>query len=375
MLLLLDESRLDRVRGRAARGDAELAPALDALRADADKALGQGPWSVTDKKLVPPSGDKHDYVSLGPYWWPDPTKPDGKPYLRRDGEVNPESAGGDRDRIIALSHATQTLALAAFLCGDVRYARRAGDLLRAWFVSPATRMNPHLRYSQGIPGICDGRGIGIIDTMTLVGLPDAMSLLRRCDAWADDDADGAKKWMGDYVEWLLTSGHGRKEAAERNNHGTWYDLQVATLAMYVGREDVAERVLAAVLDHRIADHITEDGRQPFELSRTRSLDYSVMNLHGLFDLARLAERFKLDLWNRVPTGWGGLEKAAMFLAPYADDRLPWPHRQITPRPQAALRSLVREARQKYPRNLLFDKVLGTFQADSTRTERSQLLWA
>ena len=29
-----------------------------------------GPWSVTNQKSLPPSGDKHDYLSWAPYWWP-----------------------------------------------------------------------------------------------------------------------------------------------------------------------------------------------------------------------------------------------------------------------------------------------------------------
>lgn len=28
--------------------------------------------------------------SVGPYWWPDPSKPDGLPYIRKDGHKNPE---------------------------------------------------------------------------------------------------------------------------------------------------------------------------------------------------------------------------------------------------------------------------------------------
>ncbi|KDN41150.1 chondroitin AC/alginate lyase [Tilletiaria anomala UBC 951] len=30
-----------------------------------------GPWSVLNQKVSTPSGDKHDYLSWAPYWWPD----------------------------------------------------------------------------------------------------------------------------------------------------------------------------------------------------------------------------------------------------------------------------------------------------------------
>jgi len=72
--------------------DARTAAAYASLIQDANKALTAPIVAVTDKKtLMPPSGDKHDYFSLSPYWWPDSTKPSGLPYIRRDGVTNPES--------------------------------------------------------------------------------------------------------------------------------------------------------------------------------------------------------------------------------------------------------------------------------------------
>lgn len=47
------------------------APAVKTLLRDADKALRMTPPSVMDKTMTADSGDKHDYMSMGPYWrWP-----------------------------------------------------------------------------------------------------------------------------------------------------------------------------------------------------------------------------------------------------------------------------------------------------------------
>lgn len=43
------------------------------LIAEENQAFVEGPFSVMDKKLIPPSGDKHDYLGLAPYFWPDPS--------------------------------------------------------------------------------------------------------------------------------------------------------------------------------------------------------------------------------------------------------------------------------------------------------------
>src|SRR5512142_174353 len=90
----LDPMALREAKRLVAAGDRSLRPAVERLRRDAAAALGAGPFSVIQKSRVPPSGDKHDYLSFGPYWWPDPKKPNGLPYIRRDGEVNPESRTG-----------------------------------------------------------------------------------------------------------------------------------------------------------------------------------------------------------------------------------------------------------------------------------------
>src|SRR3954466_4902684 len=122
---------------------ADATAARQALMQAADRALEQKPVSVMDKKKVPPSGDKHDYLSQAPYWWPDPAKPDGKPYIRKDGQRNPEiDAIADHDNLGRLGDAVATLGLAYAYTGREVYAAHAARLVRAWFLDPATRMNP-----------------------------------------------------------------------------------------------------------------------------------------------------------------------------------------------------------------------------------------
>ena len=224
---------------------ADATAAREALIKAADRALQTKPVSVMDKKKLPPSGDKHDYLSQAPYWWPDPSKPDGLPYIRRDGETIPSRSTDDFDRtsIGRMIGAVSTLGAGFKETGDEKYAEHATKLLRVWFLDPATKMNPNLNYAQGIPGITEGRGIGIIDTSGLVGVVKACEWLEKSKAFTNADRKGMKDWIGSYLNWMLTSKNGKEEAAAFNNHGTYYDLQAVTFALYTGQKEIAQKIV------------------------------------------------------------------------------------------------------------------------------------
>jgi len=300
------------------------------LLREAERALAAGPFSVMDKQRVPPSGDKHDFFTLAPYWWPDPAKPDGLPYIRRDGEVNPESKRDTDDVPFGrMTDAATTLAAAFRDTRDERFAARAALLLRVWFLDPSTRMNPNLDYGQGVPGRNTGRGAGIIATRRLVDVVDAARRLEASPSWTDRDRQGLRAWCAAYAAWLQTSRHGREEAAALNNHGTWYEAQLTALLLYTGRRDEAKARFERA-GKRLASQIEPDGRQPRELERTRSWSYSVMNLDGWFTVARLAEEAGIDLWNFRTADGRSLRAALDYLVPFAGGSATWPHRQITP---------------------------------------------
>ncbi len=342
-LLLMDRAHLAEVSERARRGEPSAKAALAALEESARKALTFGPVSVMDKSVTPPSGDKHDYMSQAPYWWPDPSKPDGRPYIRKDGERNPEiNRIPDHDNLGRVVNAVSTLGLAYHVTGREAYATHAARLLRVWFLDPATRMNPHLNFGQGIPGVTDGRGIGIIETRGLPELLDGVLLIDGSSAWTRGDSNGLQAWMTEYVRWLTESQYGIDESRNGNNHETWYDVQVVGLALFTGRNDLARRTLEGSRG-RIARQIEPDGRQPRELERTRSWDYSIFNLRAFFDLAVLGDRVKVDLWNYQTADGRSLRTALDYLLPFAAGERKWTHAQITPFRASELHALLRRA--------------------------------
>jgi hypothetical protein len=371
----LDPARLAESKARVGRREESLLPALKKLRMEADEALKSGPFSVMDKNLTPPSGDKHDYMSLGPYWWPDPKKPDGLPYIRRDGQVNPEARTDDTDRPAfgTMTSAVETLATAWYFTDHKGHAEHAAKLLRVWFLTPATRMNPNLQFGQAIPGRTQGRDIGIIDTARLTRLIDAIGLLESSDAWTAKDRRRMRDWCAEYLKWLRTSSHGLGEEKKNNNHGTWYDAQVVSLALFVGRRDLARAILKQVKARRIDKHIEPDGSQPHELARTKSLGYSRMNLDGFFRLATMAEKLGIDLWHYQSQDGRSIRKALDFLATYADAKNKWPYKQITPYRPAALFSLLSRASIAY-NDSKYEAIIKKIPPKEIIADRTNLLW-
>jgi hypothetical protein len=350
-VFLLDGKFLDTVRLRLRRGDKELAPALARLEWDAQQLLAAGPFSVVNKKPTPPSGDKHDYMSQAPYFWPDPASSNGLPYIRRDGERNPELRRiSDHREMDEMANHVETLALAFYFTGREAYAEKASALLRIWFFEPATRMNPNLQYAQAVPGVNSGRGTGLIESRSLTRVVDAVGLLAGSKAWSQADQRQLEDWFKEFLRWMLESKHGQAEGAAKNNHGTYYDVQVASFAFFLGRPELATRILSEAREKRIAVQIEPDGKQPLELVRTRAWSYSVANLSGLVLLARLGENVGVDLWHYETADGRSIRKALDFLAPFGSGEQKWPYKQLGEWPKHSLDSLIRQAAIRFPKS-------------------------
>jgi len=317
---------------RLQEGDATLQSAYKKLLTDADKALEVTPPSVVEKKKIPPSGNVHDYQSLAPYFWPDPTKPQGLPYLRRDGEVNPECRqldASDVERLRLVGSNVEVLGLAYYFSHDEKYAAHAARFLRTWFLDAKTCMTPHLAYAQAVLGVNEGRGTGILDGLSLAQAIDAAVLLSGSKAWTPADQTALDAWAGAYFTWLTTSSAGQEEGAAKNNHGTWYDVQKVRLALALGRTEVAQKTLQEALAKRLPVQVEIDGRQPLELARTTSFHYSCFNLKAWTELAVFGEYVQVDVWHYHTADGRHLRQALEFLLPYVGSHpKPWPYPQI-----------------------------------------------
>jgi hypothetical protein len=322
---------------------------VEALIKRADSYLNDSKvYSVVLKRQVSPAGSKHDYMSLAPYWFPDTSKENGLPYVRRDGERNPEEKEyPDKKNLNVFCKQVIDLSYAYKYTKKTEYAQKAQKLLRVWFIDTATCMNPNLNYAQFIKGRNDGRGAGIVDTRVFADLLDAVTVLNSSGGLDEYTNIQLQDWFSKYFKWLVTSSNGKKERVAKNNHGSWFAWQYFRIAKFIGKEDSAQAILKTIND-RIAWQIDPDGKQPLELVRTKSLSYSLFNLLPLCLLAKNASED--DLWKFETKDGRSIKRACDYVLPYAMKPETWQGKQIKEIDKEQVCILVRILAKQYPEN-------------------------
>lgn len=300
--------------------------ALDRQRIlkQADGALSLAPVSITQFRAPLSQGGPHDFYSNGDYWWPDPNKPDGLPYIQRDGQSNPQNFSAHRLALRTMRDAVAALAAAYALDGQEKYAQEAVALLKVFFLDEATRMNPSLLYAQAIPGRASGRGIGIIDTLHLAEVPPAILALSRSQAMTPETLAGLKNWFAAYAQWMTTHKYGLDEMNAKNNHSVAYMVQLASFATLTGdaaKLDLCRRRFKEVF---LPQQMATDGSFPQELRRTKPYGYSIFQLDNMAILCQLLSTDRDNLWTYTLPDGRSMRKAVEYLYPYLQDKTKWP---------------------------------------------------
>jgi Alginate lyase len=295
----------------------------DRILSEASNALALGPITITKYHAKLSEGGPNDFYSNADYFWPNPETTNGLPYVNRDGQSNPGIFNKHRECLRTLVDAVATLGAAYKITGNDRYAAKAAELLRVFFLDPATRMNPNLQYAQAIPGVSSGRSYGIIDTLHLIEVPRAIEAVEQSPAFPFDVTAGLKKWFSDYLQWMRTSRNGIEESNAKNNHAVAYWLQVAVFAQFTGDESNLDACREHFKDVFIPNQMAIDGSFPRELARTKPYGYSAFQLDNMATLCKVLSTPQDNLWLfRLPDGRGML-KAMEFMYPYFADKNKW----------------------------------------------------
>ncbi len=314
--ILYSQKRLDQVKQELKSNGSDIKASLGKLRKNESKALNRGPLSVMNKTGMPPSKNKHDYMSVGKYWWPNPKKPDGLPYIRKDGKTNPAIMKGltDQRDLVFMAGDMGQMALLYSITGEDKYAAKCASIIKTWFLDPETCMNPNLKYAQAVPGRSGGRIYGIIDfTGTAVRLVDVLALIKDSPHWTEKDDKQIKAWMKKYIAWLTSPQTSQAAWKLKNNIATWYYAQLIALHYYVGNDCQAKELIKRTAARLMRIQFKPDGSQPLELKRTSKVGYSVMNLKGWAVISSIAKHYNIDLWNYPSSANSTLKKGLAYL--------------------------------------------------------------
>lgn len=335
-----------------------LTKAYKLLIKDANNALQLAPVSVMDKTLIAASKNKHDYFSFGPYWWPDPEQPNGEPYIQKDGLRNPitSSNGTDVPSKSRMKESVSKLSLAYFFSDDEKYAKHAIQFIETWFINEATLMNPNMEYAQAIPGRVDGRGIGIIESRAFIDVAASIDLLKSSRYWTPSIDKNLHAWYKQFLNWMVQSKNGQEEHKAINNHGTWYDCQVAHFAYFDNNDSLARSFMNGMAK-RMEEQFEADGSQPHELSRTKTFSYTIFTLNSYLSVAKLAKNLDIDIWAFKNSKGATLQTAVDFIAPYADPNKEWPYQQIGKLDRKALVPILIQTALRYPEEEKYKKWL------------------
>ncbi len=284
--------------------------------------LNEKPVTVTAFPCERNAGGIHDFYSEGDYWWPDTVNPEG-PYIRRDGETNPENFVAHRHAMIRFSMLVGNLTSAYLLTQDKKYIDAALTHIRAWFIDPETKMNPSLLYAQAIKGITTGRGIGIIDTIHLIEVVQSLLQMEKHGLLSEEDMEGTKRWFSEYVTWLTTHPYGIDEREAENNHGTCWVTQVAMFAKYTGDKNILQLCADRYRNILLPDQMAIDGSFPRELQRTKPYGYSLFNLDAMAAICRILSTEEDNLWKYTTPDGKSIEKGIEFMLPFVRDKSSW----------------------------------------------------
>jgi hypothetical protein len=320
---LVSDDEAEPLRSAITRKEAWTQDAARRLRAEADRRLNQGPWSVAGERPPGLILDPHDYYSEAPYWWPNPDDPFG-PYLLRDGHYNPDRFTANRTALNLMSDTVFVLGTAAYLFDDERYTQRAERLIQTWFLSPKTRMNPNLEYARVVRGVSAGRPSGILEGRALIRAIEGMEFLARAGNWDPKDQAAVHKWFEDYLRWLMQSKSGAEEKARGNGQSAWWTAQVAAVAAFVQDETAQKTAFSHYRDHVFPRLSKTDNVVPRDDVRA-----SVFDLEGSTVVCRIAELQGVDLWGLHGANGSSIATLINSVEPYLSDPRLWSRDQAT----------------------------------------------
>ena len=325
-MTLVSDSEAEALHSAIVRKEAWTLDSVRRLRADAERHMKEGPWSVTTERPQGIAMDIHEFYSEAPYWWPQDGDPKA-PYVRRDGQTNPNRFVANKNALTAMSDAVFTLGTAAYLLDDPRYAQRAARDIHTWFINPKSRMTP----TWSIPR---PSAISIMDAALASSMAAYSSAPSRGWNSSPKPASGTPKTRpssrsGFRIPHLAHHQRQRRQREARRQQSRHLVDRPGRRHRHLRRRRRQQKAAFNYYrDHIFPRQIKSDGSAPREETRTRSLWYSAFNLEALPPSAASPNSGRRPV-DRARQRRRDIATVIEYLEPYLTDPKKWTKEQIT----------------------------------------------
>jgi hypothetical protein len=294
----------------------------------AGSAIRQPVQPITSIPAKRSPGAANDYYSEPEDYFP--SKDGEAPWVRRPSAANPEAFAAHRDLVYELGRSVSALTAAFVVTGEDRYAARAAEHLRAWFVAPGTRMTPNLQFAQRIPGAAAGRPEGVIETVPLAEVARSVRFLAGSNTLTAAELTAIRKWFAEYATWMNESRMGGLARDSKDQHGSSWLFQSAAYADANVTGLTSDDSTLSALRHRfrtmtLRAEITGIGIFPHVVSSPNPYRDCLFNLDLLCLACELMTTRFDNPWEFELQDGPGLRAAVAFHYPAIGNRAVWPY--------------------------------------------------
>lgn len=214
-----------------------------------------------------------------------------------------------------LSATVACLAASYLLTAEAPYAARAGEHLRASFLSPATRLLPNFDMAGCAMGTTAGTPAGVVDLVPLAELARALSFLLDSPALSEAEWNEVRAWFQAANDWLNTNRQALIARDTKDHRASAALLLASAFARFLRDETALEVCRKRFRTPTLRNQIRSDGVFPQEVATPNPYRNTLFNFDLLTGACQLLHSPFDPLWNFELIDGVGLRSVAADLYP------------------------------------------------------------
>lgn len=238
--------------------------------------------------------------------------------LLRDADAKLRQKSYVQSSLHEMSNAITILSQAYFFNEEEQYAKKAVDIIKAWFFDEKTSMKPNLDNSQFVWGLNNSERISscIIDTYCFVEMLNSVKLMEGSLSYTTEYQIGLKDWFGRFADWMQTSEQSKEESDTKGCHNVAYDVQLTLYLLFSGKKKEAYQIIQDFPEKRLFIQFGSDGKQLRKLGGELTFGASVTNIRYMVEFFLIAQKEGFAIWGKESDDKKSFYKAIDILLPY-----------------------------------------------------------